>query len=74
MGRPPHDDAEFAASIGVPALPGEHGYTTLERLWGRPTLDVNGIWGGYQGEGSKTVIAAKAWREGQHAPRPRTGP
>lgn len=56
----PHSDDEFAASIGVPALPGEEGYTTLERIWGRPTLDVNGIWGGYQGEGSKTVIAAKA--------------
>lgn len=56
----PHSDEEFAASIGVPALPGEAGYTTLERLWARPTLDVNGIWGGYQGEGSKTVIAAKA--------------
>ena len=56
----PHSDEEFAASIGVDALPGEEGYTTLERIWGRPTLDVNGIWGGYQGEGSKTVIAAKA--------------
>jgi len=56
----PHSDEEFSASIGVSALPGEEGYTTLERIWGRPTLDVNGIWGGYQGEGSKTVIAAKA--------------
>lgn len=56
----PHSDQEFADSIGVSALPGEKGYTTLERIWGRPTLDVNGIWGGYQGEGSKTVIAAKA--------------
>ncbi len=56
----PQDDAAFAQSIGVPALPGEEGYSVLERLWGRPTLDVNGIWGGYQGEGSKTVIAAKA--------------
>ncbi|WP_288480310.1 dipeptidase [uncultured Deinococcus sp.] len=56
----PHSDEAFAASIGVSALPGEAGYTTLERIWGRPTLDVNGIWGGYQGEGSKTVIAAKA--------------
>ncbi|WP_019585076.1 dipeptidase [Deinococcus apachensis] len=56
----PHSDEEFAASIGVPALPGEKGYSTLERLWARPTLDVNGIWGGYQGEGSKTVIPAKA--------------
>lgn len=56
----PHSDAEFAGSIGAAGLPGEAGYTTLERLWARPTLDVNGIWGGYQGEGSKTVIAAKA--------------
>ena len=56
----PHSDQDFMDSIGVKALPGEEGYTTLERIWGRPTLDVNGIWGGYQGEGSKTVIAAKA--------------
>lgn len=56
----PHDDAQFAGSIGASGLFGEEGYTTLERLWARPTLDVNGIWGGYQGEGSKTVIAAKA--------------
>ncbi|GGJ61937.1 dipeptidase [Deinococcus aquiradiocola] len=56
----PHDDASFAASIGATALPGEAGFSTLERLWARPTLDVNGIWGGYQGEGSKTVIASTA--------------
>lgn len=56
----PHSDEEFAASIGASALPGEVGYSTLERIWGRPTLDVNGIWGGFQGEGAKTVIAAKA--------------
>ncbi|GHF97603.1 hypothetical protein GCM10017783_06860 [Deinococcus piscis] len=56
----PHSDEEFAGSIGASALPGEEGYSTLERIWGRPTLDVNGIWGGFQGEGSKTVIAAKA--------------
>ena len=56
----PHSDEEFAGSIGASALPGEEGYTTLERIWARPTLDVNGIWGGFQGEGSKTVIAAKA--------------
>ncbi|GAA5501581.1 succinyl-diaminopimelate desuccinylase [Deinococcus xinjiangensis] len=59
-GSLPHSDQEFMDSIGVSALSGEEGYTTLERIWGRPTLDVNGIWGGYQGEGSKTVIAAKA--------------
>ncbi|RTR30688.1 dipeptidase [Deinococcus radiophilus] len=56
----PHSDEQFAASIGATSLPGEEGYSTLERIWGRPTLDVNGIWGGFQGEGAKTVIAAKA--------------
>lgn len=56
----PHSDEDFAASIGASALPGEEGYTVLERIWGRPTLDVNGIWGGFQGEGSKTVIPARA--------------
>lgn len=56
----PFDEGEFAAAIGATAMPGEEGYGLLERLWVRPTLDVNGIWGGYQGEGSKTVIPAKA--------------
>ncbi|MBI5812924.1 MAG: dipeptidase [Meiothermus silvanus] len=54
------DAAAFASSIGAEALPGEPGWGALERTWVRPTLDVNGIWGGYQGEGSKTVIPAKA--------------
>jgi len=56
----PFDAAAFARSIGADALPGEPGWGALERTWVRPTLDVNGIWGGYQGEGSKTVIPAKA--------------
>jgi len=56
----PFDAAEFAAAIGASAMPGEAGYSLLERIWARPSLDVNGIWGGYQGEGSKTVIPAKA--------------
>lgn len=56
----PFDDGAYAASIGVPALVGEVGFTTLERRGGRPTLDVMGIWGGFQGEGSKTIIPGRA--------------
>ncbi|MEX0712262.1 MAG: dipeptidase [Pirellulales bacterium] len=54
------DEAEFMEQIGVKAVAGEHGYSTLERRWARPTYDINGIWGGYQGEGSKTVLPARA--------------
>jgi len=56
----PFDDAAWLASTGSPALVGEAGYTTLERKGARPTLDVNGIWGGFQGEGTKTIIPAHA--------------
>ena len=56
----PFNEAGYKKSIGVPGLQGEKGFTTLERAWSRPTLDVNGITGGYQGEGAKTIIAAKA--------------
>ncbi len=56
----PFDEEAFRGSIGVPALVGEAGYTTLERRGARPTLDVNGVWGGFQGEGSKTIIPAHA--------------
>jgi acetylornithine deacetylase/succinyl-diaminopimelate desuccinylase-like protein len=56
----PFDEKKFAEEIGVSATPGEAGYTLLERLWARPTLDCNGIGGGFQGEGSKTVIANTA--------------
>jgi acetylornithine deacetylase/succinyl-diaminopimelate desuccinylase-like protein len=56
----PFDDERYRAALGVPELVGEAGYSTLERKSGRPTLDVNGIWGGYQGEGSKTIIPGRA--------------
>lgn len=52
----PFVEADWAKAIGVPEPFGEEGYTTLERVWGRPTCDVNGIWGGYQGRGAKTVL------------------
>lgn len=60
LARAPYDEAEYKASIGVDALTGEKGYSTLERVGIRPCLDVNGIWGGYIGEGSKTVIPSCA--------------
>ena len=56
----PFDENGFRKQISVDGLTGEDGYSTLERRWARPTCDVNGIWGGYQGEGAKTVMPAKA--------------
>ncbi len=53
-------DADFLAVTGSPGLFGEPGYTSAERTWARPTAEVNGIGGGYQGEGSKTVLPAEA--------------
>lgn len=53
-------DAAFAEQMGVEALKGEEGFTTLERRWARPTFDVHGLWSGYQGEGGKTIIPASA--------------
>ena len=58
--RLPFDEAAYMDEMGVDALFGEAGYTTLERRGGRPTLDVNGLWGGFQGEGAKTIIPAAA--------------
>jgi acetylornithine deacetylase/succinyl-diaminopimelate desuccinylase-like protein len=56
----PHDDAAYQRWVGVDELFGEAGYTTIERTWARPTLEVNGIWGGFQGEGIKTVLPSEA--------------
>lgn len=56
----PHSDDDWLALTGAPALLGETGYTTIERIGARPTLEVNGIWGGFTGEGSKTVLPAVA--------------
>jgi acetylornithine deacetylase/succinyl-diaminopimelate desuccinylase-like protein len=52
---------DFERAVGAPAYVGEKGFTIVERLWIRPTLELNGIWGGYQGEGTKTVIPSKAY-------------
>lgn len=60
MNKAPFELSAYKASIGIPDIQGEEGYTTLERASIRPTLDVNGIWGGYIGEGAKTVLPAKA--------------
>jgi acetylornithine deacetylase/succinyl-diaminopimelate desuccinylase-like protein len=56
----PYDETEYRDELGVKALFGEPGYSTYERAWVRPTLEVNGIWGGFQGEGVKTVIPGSA--------------
>jgi acetylornithine deacetylase/succinyl-diaminopimelate desuccinylase-like protein len=56
----PFDEADYKAELGVDELFGEPGYSTYERAWIRPTLEVNGIWGGFQGEGVKTVLPSSA--------------
>ena len=60
MAKAPFSEEEFKKSIGLPATAGEKSYSSMERTSIRPTLDVNGIWGGYTGEGAKTVIASQA--------------
>ena len=60
MAEAPFDESEYKRSIDIGAVEGEKGYSAPERMSIRPTLDVNGIWGGYTGDGAKTVIASKA--------------
>lgn len=60
MGNAPYDENEYRKEVGVNELWGEKGFTTNERTGVRPTLEVNGIWGGYTGEGAKTVLPSKA--------------
>ncbi len=56
----PYDERAYLMQIDAPSVFGEPGYTTLERQWTRPTLEINGMWGGYQGPGQKTVIPCEA--------------
>lgn len=57
----PFDEEEYKKDLGIADVWGEKGYSTIERTGIRPTLEVNGIWGGYTGEGSKTVLPSKAF-------------
>ncbi len=61
MSKAPFNEKEYAADLGVKELWGEKGFTTNERTGIRPTLELNGIWGGYIGEGAKTVLPSKAF-------------
>ena len=61
IARAPFSLNKYKSALDLPDIHGEKGYTTMERTGIRPTLDVNGIWGGYTGEGAKTVIASKAY-------------
>jgi acetylornithine deacetylase/succinyl-diaminopimelate desuccinylase-like protein len=56
----PFDENEYFQRIGAPSGFGEAGYTTLERQWTRPTVEVNGMWGGYEGPGRKTIVPSEA--------------
>ncbi len=60
LNKAPFDLATYKSELDIHDIKGEEGYTTLERTGIRPTLDVNGIWGGYTGEGAKTVLPSKA--------------
>ena len=56
----PFDEAAYTSMLGIDTTFGEPGYSTLERAWARPTLEINGLWGGFQGTGMKTVLPAEA--------------
>ncbi|HEV8637492.1 MAG TPA: dipeptidase [Chloroflexota bacterium] len=60
IARYPFDEAKLKAELGVEELFGEAGYSPIERMWARPTLELNGLWGGFQGEGNKTVLPNEA--------------
>jgi acetylornithine deacetylase/succinyl-diaminopimelate desuccinylase-like protein len=60
LNKAPYDEKEYKDELGVKELWGEKGFTTYERTGIRPTIELNGIWGGYQGEGAKTVLPSKA--------------
>ena len=60
LGKLPFSQKNFLKASGALRLTGEEGYTTPERLWARPTIEINGMWGGYTEEGAKTVLPAKA--------------
>ncbi|GAC1678058.1 MAG: dipeptidase [Candidatus Acidiferrum sp.] len=57
----PWKKKDFEKAVGAPGYIGEKGFTIIEQLWTRPTLELNGIWGGYMGEGAKTVIPSQAF-------------
>lgn len=61
MGKAPFSLSDYKAHLDIDDVLGEKGYSTLERVSIRPTLDVNGIWGGYIGQGAKTVLPSKAY-------------
>lgn len=74
MGEIPFSEEEYKKKLGIKAVHGENGYSTIERASIRPTLDVNGIWGGYIGEGAKTVLPSKAYAKISMRLVPNQGP
>ncbi|EON75141.1 Acetylornithine deacetylase/Succinyl-diaminopimelate desuccinylase [Lunatimonas lonarensis] len=61
LNKAPFDEEDYKRKLAIKEVWGEKGYTTIERVGIRPTLDVNGVWGGYTGEGAKTVLPSKAF-------------